>query len=99
MDDRPAPWPTGLRASLAVAAVIGLVLLAGCATTAERIVPRIETRAVEVPPSLLRCMPEPQAKAAWKTQRDVALFLIKLAEAGEDCRVRLEAVRKLIENR
>src|SRR5690606_2433927 len=36
--------------------------------------------------------------AASKTQRDVALFLIKLAEAGEDCRLKLEAVRKLIEN-
>lgn len=97
IDDRPTPWPICLRASLAVAAVIGLVLLAGCATTAERVVPRIETRAVEVPPSLLRCLPEPRAKAAWKSQRDVALFLIKLAEAGEDCRVKLEAVRKFLE--
>ncbi|MBP0439917.1 hypothetical protein [Tianweitania sediminis] len=59
--------------------------------------PRVETRTLEVPPSLLQCMPEPQARAAWRTQRDVALFLIELAEAGEDCRVKLDAVRKVME--
>lgn len=92
----PSPWPTCIRATAIAVAVIALVALAGCATT-ERVVPKVETRTLEVPPSLLRCMPEPEAKAAWRTQRDVALFLIKLAEAGEDCRLKLEAVRKLLE--
>lgn len=94
--DRTSPWPSRLTTAMAFAVIIAVLALAGCATT-ERVVPRIETRTVEVPPSLLRCMPEPQARAAWASQRDVALFLIKLAEAGEDCRLRLEAIRKLLE--
>lgn len=80
-----------------IVAVLGILMLAGCATAPGRIVTKVETRTVEVPPSLLRCMQEPQAKETWRTQRDVALFLIRVAEAGEDCRLKLEAVRKLLE--
>lgn len=80
------PWPTCFRATAAFAVVLLVLALAGCQTTSTA-----------VPASLLRCMPEPQAREAWRTQRDVALFLIEVAEAGEDCRLKLEAVRKLLE--
>ncbi len=43
-------------------------------------------------------MAEPQATQAWRTQRDVALHLVKLAEAGQDCRDRLDAVRRLLKS-
>jgi hypothetical protein len=41
-------------------------------------------------------MPEPQAKEVWKSQRDVALFMERLALAGADCRTRLAKVKKLL---
>jgi hypothetical protein len=77
--------------------LIGLQFLAGCARTSEpKVVTKIETRTIEVPPSLLKCMPEPQAREAWTSQRQVALYLVRLSEAGQDCRLKLEAVRKLL---
>ncbi len=87
-DTDRSPWPTCVRATAAFAVVLLVLTLAGCQTTSTA-----------VPVSLLRCMPEPQATETWRTQRDVALFLIEVAEAGEDCRLKLEAVRKLIESR
>lgn len=48
--------------------------------------------------SLLTCMPEPRAREVWHTQREVALFLVKLAEAGEDCRAKPGGVRSLLES-
>lgn len=96
-DIRFTVWTSRLGTVMSFAVIIAVVALAGCSTTRSVIVPQVETRIVEVPPSLLRCMPEPQARDAWRTQRDVALFLIRLAEAGEDCRLKLEAVRKLLE--
>lgn len=93
---RSTMWPSRLGTILSFGVIVAVVALAGCTTT-ERVIPKVETRTLEVPPSLLRCMPEPQARDAWRTQRDVALFLIRLAEAGEDCRLKLEAVRKLLE--
>ena len=96
MNPSPAsPCPTCLRTTILAGPLIGLLLLAGCANV--KTVPVVETRSLDVPPSLLRCMPEPEARAAWRGQRYVALFLIRLAEAGEDCRVKLEAVGKLVE--
>jgi hypothetical protein len=83
------------------AAAIVLILLmaaAGCTTTTQKptIVEKIVERKVEIPPSLLECMPEPKAQEVWAMQRDVALFMEKLALAGADCRTRLAKVRKLL---
>ncbi|WP_114945887.1 Rz1-like lysis system protein LysC [Microvirga calopogonii] len=79
-----------------IATVIGIAcFLSGCATTAPA--PKVVTRQIDVPASLLECMPEPVAWETWRTQRDVGLYLVKLAEAGHDCRDRLDAVRRVLE--
>lgn len=99
MDDgkNSNPWPTCLRATGALAAILLLLMLAGCQTAPKEIVvPKIVERKVEVPASLLKCLPEPAAREAWTSQRDVALYMIRLAEAGQGCRLKLEAVRKLL---
>lgn len=96
-----SPWPTALKATFTFAVVlVVLSLLTGCQTprTRDVVVPRIEERRIEIPDSLLSCMPEPIASRGWATQRDVALFMVRLAEAGEDCRTKLAAVRRLIES-
>jgi hypothetical protein len=71
-------------------------LLAGCAASRPEPVVEIVERKVEVPDSLLTCMAEPKAREVWRTQRDVALYLVRLAEAGEDCRAKLGAVKGLV---
>jgi len=82
----------------AMAVMVAVLFLsgAGCQTTQPQVVEKVVERKVEVPPSLLECMPEPQAKEVWKSQRDVALFMERLALAGADCRTRLAKVKKLL---
>lgn len=84
------------RIQTAAAIAVILLLTAGCATTQPQVVEKVVERKVEVPPSLLECMPEPQAKEVWKSQRDVALFMERLALAGADCRTRLAKVKRLL---
>lgn len=88
-------WSTCFRAVAVFAMILAVLVLAGCQTPRERIVERVIPQRVEIPESLLRCAPEPVIRQALKTQRDVALFVNRLAEAGADCRAKLEAVRKL----
>ena len=73
-----------MRAILTIALV---TLLAGCTSTTPM-----------VPPSLLECAPHPVSPAADPaiTQRDVAAYVVTLAEAGADCRSKLGAVRRLL---
>ncbi|HEV7334444.1 MAG TPA: hypothetical protein VGO06_00630 [Bosea sp. (in: a-proteobacteria)] len=82
-----------MRPAIVIAAAL---LFAGCQHQRPEPVVEIVERKVEVPPSLLSSMPEPKAKEVWTRQRDVALYLVKLAEAVEDCRVKLESVKMLL---
>lgn len=75
------------------------VLLSACQTTKPTIIPQVVERKVEVPKSLLTCSPEPTAGTAWISQKDVARYLNRVAEAGNDCRVKLRSVRNIIENK
>ena len=93
-----SPWPVTMRAITVFALVLAVVLLAGCQTAKPVIVPKVEERRIEVPASLLSCMPEPVAARGWATQRDVGLFMVRLAEAGADCRAKLAVIRRLIES-
>ena len=52
----------------------------------------------EVPASLLDCAAQPLPPAI-TSQRDVALYLLDLAEAGEDCRGKLAAVKGIVDKR
>ncbi len=70
-----------------------------CDDPEPKVVTRIVERKSDVPRSLFDCMPEPVATEVWETQRDVALYLERLAVAGQDCRTRLAKVRKLLADR
>ena len=105
-DEKRSPWPVCIRASLALAVIISMLALAGCQSTPkERIVPQIVERRIEVPASLLTCKPEPRLSAALAAKlhamqdagKDVAIFINELALAGQDCRSKLAAVRRLVE--
>ena len=73
--------------------------LGGCASSQPSAIPTvIRTPPPTVPPTLLRCAPEPMAPdPATSTQRDVAAFLFDLAEAGQDCRRKLGVTRRLLD--
>lgn len=79
--------------------LISAAVLSGCTTTRTVPVVEVRERRVEVPKSLLTCSVEPVAGSVWVTQRDVARYLVKLAEAGEDCRLKLAAVRRLVDEK
>lgn len=49
--------------------------------------------APEVPAGLLTCMPEPALPAADVDDVGLALWIVELRRAGQDCRGRVEAVR------
>jgi len=69
--------------------MLTVALLSSCTTTGGP----------TIPTSLLTCPAEPVATSAWKSQRDVGKFLVRVAEAGEDCRTKLGAVKKIVEPR
>jgi len=79
-----------------IISVIASIALSACTTTKTVPVVEVRERRVEVPKSLLTCSSEPVAGSLWVTQRDIARYLVKLAEAGEDCRLKLAAVRRLV---
>lgn len=58
-------------------------LLGGCSTTT-------------IPQQLLTCSPQPAAPEA-SSQREVGLYIVDLAAAGDDCRTKLNAVRGIVE--
>lgn len=86
-----------MRGSVALTIV---VLLAGCAHQPPP-EPQIQVveRRVEVPKSLLTCDPEPRAATAWTSQKAVASYMIRLAEAGADCRSKVTAISKIVSGR
>lgn len=93
-----SPWTYTTRVMKAVAVVMLIgFFLAGCQTTEPQVITEIVERRIEIPQSLLTCEREPVAGTAWLTQRDVGRYMIELAEAGEDCRTKLDAVRRLID--
>jgi hypothetical protein len=59
------------------------IALSGCTTTGT------------VPLPLLTCASQP-ASPTEGTQRDVALYIVDLAEAGADCRTKLGSVRRIL---
>ena len=58
---------------------------------------RVETVTVSPPAALLTCRNAPAAPTSdTTTQRDVARFIVRLSEAGEDCRSKLGAVKDFV---
>jgi len=95
MSDIKRPFPYGIL--LVGAAFVILAILAGCQTTKPAIITQVVERQIEVPKSLLTCSKEPVAGTVWVTQKDIGKFMIRLAEAGEDCRTKLAAVARLVD--
>lgn len=91
-----SPWPICFKTVVIFSVLLIILALAGCQTTKPRTVVQIVERKIEVPKSLLTCDDEPVAGTVWVSQRDVARFMNSLAEAGEDCRVKLAAVKRLV---
>ncbi len=89
----------GTKAAPLTASLLASTVIIGCQTTKPQIVTKVVERKVEVPKSLLTCSPEPTAGTAWISQKDVARYLNRVAEAGNDCRVKLRSVRNIIENK
>jgi uncharacterized lipoprotein YmbA len=71
----------------AILAIRLAVTLAACASTAPN-----------VRPSLLTCAQQPKSPVdqAGATQRDVALWIVDMAAAGDDCRSKLGSVRRIV---
>lgn len=72
-------------AGLALSIFVVAMILTGCATTKPT-----------VPGQLLHCADQPPAPVEG-TQRDVGLYVIDLAAAGDDCRTKLGSVRIILE--
>ncbi|WP_343314061.1 hypothetical protein AAIB41_02635 [Brucella sp. BE17] len=73
------------------------ILISGCVHKSDpKVITKIETREMAVPEALLICMPEPEAREVWESQKDVALYLVRVSEAGEDCRQKLGGVKRLL---
>ncbi len=93
-----SPWPICFRALGIAMAVMAVIAMTGCQSAPnEIVVEKVVERKVEVPNSLLTCSAEPVAGSTWMSQRDVAQYLVKLAAAGEDCRAKLAAVRRIVQ--
>lgn len=76
------------------------LLLTGCAATTPAPLTELRAERVPIPQSLLTCQaaPEPPALAGKPGEQDtVALYVVQLWRAGEDCRTRLDAVRRILQ--
>jgi hypothetical protein len=76
-----------------------VLLLSGCAGTPTTPT-EIRAERVPVPATLLTCQPAPTPPALSGRageQDAVALYIVQLWRAGEDCRTRLDAVRRIVE--
>lgn len=66
-------------------------LLMGCATPSDRLVlPR-------VPEQLKSCPGRPEVPDGDYTQKDVGVFVLRLAQAHETCKGRLDALNTLLD--
>ncbi len=76
-----------------LASILAVTLLAGCATNRSA----VTVLQQEVPQSLLHCKDQPASPKAG-TQRDAGNYIIDLADAGQDCRTKLNTVRGLLDD-
>lgn len=72
-------------------ALLSGLLLASCANAPNRIV----DRTLPLPAELLTCAPAPAVPGPDADDRAAAVFIVAVADAGEDCRGKLAEVRAL----
>ncbi len=73
------------------------MLLSGCAAPEPRLLVERRMERPRLPPTLLICQDSPDPPDALM-QREVADFIVRLWEAGEDCRAKLAALRGLLDD-
>lgn len=78
--------------ALALSALLFPPLLTGCAGSAPPIVKTVAIRE-PLPAALLDCEPDPDVPDATMGDREVAIYILALWQAGEDCRQRLAALK------
>jgi len=76
-------------------AISAALLLSACAA-APALPPAPVIVRVSPPVELLSCADQP-APGVMRSQRDIAKYILDLAEDGADCRSKLDAVRDFVE--
>lgn len=64
--------------------------LGGCPS--QRVVTQSQIEVTDVPEYLKSCLARPVPPEGRRTQRDVARFIVRLDERGQDCAAKLKAV-------
>lgn len=72
-------------------------MLAGCQTPEPKVITQVQLQKIEVPRSLLTCPLEPVYGSITVTVNDLMKFSDQLAKAGADCRSKLDAIRRIVE--
>ena len=67
-----------------------ITALSGCLGSNQ---PQVVARPILPPDALLTCRVSPPVPRDAETQREVARYIVRLHEAGADCRAKLAAVR------
>jgi hypothetical protein len=86
---RPAPRKALIVVQLVLLAVLVILGLAGCAAPAPPaavVETRYQVVRVTLPPGLLKCADAPPVPQAPTLQSEVAGYMVRLWEAGQDCR-------------
>lgn len=84
-----------LKRTLALIAMLSALFLTACGSGPAHL-PRVEVQRQTVPVALLSCQPQPPPPPM-VDDRALALYILALADAGDDCRDRLSRVRGLVE--
>lgn len=70
------------------------MLLSGCGSTTNTIV----ADGPKIPKSLLECSVEPKKPKGEFTQREVAVYILRLQAALRDCKGDLRSIRKILKS-
>lgn len=81
----------------AAAFIMIVAILAGCQHQEPRIITQVQLQKIEVPRSLLTCSTEPVYGSVTVSVKDLMKFADQLAKAGDDCRSKLDAVKRIVE--
>lgn len=81
--------------AIALIAMLSALCLTACGSGPPPL-PRVEVQRLTVPAMLLSCQPQPVPPMT-ADDRQLALYILALADAGDDCRDRLARVKALVE--
>ncbi len=70
------------------------LFLTGCSMLEQKVITKIEYKRQHIDPSLLSCADEPPLPVKI-TDKNVALYVLELKDAGDDCRGKVRAIDKL----